>query len=430
VIRTRVLLGLALGALAASALASAPPDELEKRLASARRRAEAAARGTPEGKAAASELGEIGAAYLERGDTGRAVELLEEAYGWDADNGLVLARLTLAYVRAEDFPFARFYLELAEERAPRAPPKAYAVLGEVYYSLNRLEDAVLAWEQVERLGGGDPRILRRLARAREELSLSSKQRYREAADFVFYFDAAIPPETVDRVAEKLARASRELSGFFGVALPGPQVVILYEGRAYFALVSIPDWVSGVFDGKIRVAMDPGGGVTPELETVLIHELAHAYLRHASRDLAPGWLHEGLAQWFEGKRVLRGEFREAFARQPVHSLSEIEGNLGRKADRAAARSNYVEALGLVEYLMQERGPDAIACLVRTLGEGSTLEEALRRETGLTPAELLAGFRAWADLDRQRRPAARGASAETSETVWRGFSPALDFPSPSK
>jgi len=411
-----VLLGLALGALAAPAptLLSAPPEDLEKRLASAHRHAKAAAPGTPEGKAAASELGEIGAAYLERGDTGRAVELLEEAFGRDADNGLLLARLTLAYVRAEDFPFARFYLELAEERAPRAPPEAYAVLGEVYYSLNRLEDAVLAWEQVERLGGGNPRLLSRLARARGELSLSSKQSYREAGEFVFYFDAAIPTETVDRVAEKLAGVSRELSGFFGVALPGPQVVILYEGRAYFALVSIPDWVSGLFDGKIRVAVDPSGGVTPELEMVLVHELGHAFLRHVSSDRAPGWLHEGLAQWFEGKRILRGEFRGAFARAPVHSLAELESNLARKTDRAVARSNYVETLGLVEYLMEERGPGAIACVVRGIGQGSTHEEALLRETGFTPAELLAGFRIWAGLSQRRSAARTGKSSESPAT----------------
>jgi tetratricopeptide (TPR) repeat protein len=404
------------------ALAQASPD-LERRLSMVHRQAEKAVPGTPGGKAVASALGEVGAAYLARDDTGRAIELLEEAYGWDADNGLVLARLTFAYVRAGDFPFARFYLELAEERAPRAPPEVYAVLGEVYYALNRLEDAVLAWEHFKRLGGDDSRTLRRLARAREELALTSKQIYSEIGDFVFYFDSSVPPEKVNRIAERLAASSRELAAFFGEKLPASQVVILYAGRAYFALVSIPEWVSGVFDGKIRVAVDPEGGMTPELERVLAHELAHAYIRHVSSDRAPGWLHEGLAQWFEGKRILRGEFREVFAHQAVHTLSEMEGNLAHKAERAAARTNYVEALGLTEYLIQERGPGAVACLVRRFGDGSTLEETLRREATLTPAELLAGFGAWAGLKpasyrrsangpgSQRRPAASGAAAES-------------------
>ena len=393
-----LLLGLALGAVAPTAALgqTAPEEDLEKRLTAARRRANAATPGAPEAKAVASELGEIGAAYIARGDTGRAVELLEEAYGWDADNGLVLAHLTLAYVRAEDFPFARFYLELAEQRAPRAPPEAYAVLGEVYYSLNRVEDAVLAWEQFERLGGGDPRVLSRLARAREELSLSSKQKYREIGDFVFYFDSVIPSETVDRVGERLAVTSRQLTAFIGTELPGPQVVILYAGRAYFSLVSVPEWVSGVFDGKIRVSLDPGGGVTPQLQTVLSHELVHALVRQVSRDRAPGWLHEGLAQWGEGKRILRSEFREAMGGHSPYTLAEMEGHLSRKADRATARASYAEALGLVEYLIQVRGLGSLQCILRDLADGLTLSDALAKETGFSFQQLLSQWKAWAGL----------------------------------
>jgi tetratricopeptide (TPR) repeat protein len=393
-----LLLGLSLGAVAPTAALgqAAPGEDLEKRLTAVRQRANGAMPGAPEAKAVASELGEIGAAYIARGDTGRAVELLEEAYGWDADNGLVLARLTLAYVRAEDFPFARFYLELAEQRAPRAPPQAYAVLGEVYYSLNRVEDAVLAWEQFERLGGGDPRVLSRLARAREELSLSSKQKYREIGDFVFYFDSVIPAETVDRIGESLAVTSRQLTAFIGTELPGPQVVILYAGRAYFSLVSVPEWVSGVFDGKIRVSLDPGGGVTPQLQTVLSHELVHALVRQVSRDRAPGWLHEGLAQWGEGKRILRSEFREAMGGHSPYTVAEMEGHLSRKADRATARASYAEALGLVEYLIQVRGLGSLQCILRDLADGLTLSDALAKETGFSFQQLLSQWKAWAGL----------------------------------
>lgn len=397
---------LAFGALGPPALLSqAPSASLEKRVAAARKHADAAAPGTPGASAVAAELGEIGSEYLARGDAGRSIELLEEAYGWDPENGLLLAQLTLAYVRAENFPFARFYLELAEERAPRAPPRAYAVLGDVYYSLNRLEDAVLAWEQFQRLGGDDPGILRRLARAYEELSLSSRQSYREAGDFVFYYDKAIPPETVQRAGERLERALRELTEFFGAAPPLPQTVILYEGRSYFSLVSTPDWVSGVFDGKIRVTVDPGGAWTPALEMVLVHELAHACLREASGSRAPAWLHEGLAQWFEGRRVLPGELRQAFAQRRVHSFPEMDAGLVAKSDRELARTAYLEALGLIEYLMQERGPGAIACLVRDLSDGESPESALHREAGLEPFGLLENWKALAGLQRPPAPRSR-------------------------
>jgi hypothetical protein len=297
---------------------------------------------------------------------------------------------------AEDYSFARFYLDLARDEKPRAPPDTYAILGGIYYSLNRLDEAVLAWEQFERLGGEDQATLPRLARARAEMSLSKNQRFREIGDFLFSYDATLPAALVERAAESLAAAGRELSGFFGVRLPGKQAVILYEGRRYFALVSVPDWVSGAFDGKIRVTVDPEAGIAPELPMVLAHELAHAYVRRASRDRAPGWLHEGLAQWWEGKRMLPAELRAALSGRAPRSLSEMESSLSRKPDPAAVRDAYVEVLGLVEYLMLARGPGAAACLVRDLGDGMSFEKALREEAGWTEAELLAGWKSWAGL----------------------------------
>ena len=75
---------------------------------------------------------------------------------------------------------------------------------------------------------------------------------------------------------------------------------------------------------------------------------------------------------------------------------MEGSLSRKPEPALVRDAYVEALGLVEYLMLARGPGAVACLVRGLGRGVGVEAALREETGLTPEELLAGWKSWAGL----------------------------------
>lgn len=369
-------------------------DALHLRLRDVRRRSEEVHPGTPEAKALAAELSEIGAGYLEKRDLGRAVELLGEAYGWDPDNGIVLALLTLAYVRQEEFDFARFYLDLALQRAPRAPPRAYEILGEVYYSWNRLEDAVLAWEHFRQLGGDNPVTLRRLMRARQELALASGQRALEGDGFSLFWDASIGKDLAARISDRLTEFYRAQSEFFGERLPASQIVILYAGRAYFSLVSVPDWVSGLFDGKIRVSLDPDGGLSPELAAVLAHELTHAFVRHVSGDHAPGWLHEGLAQWWEGRRLMTSEIREAFRGRSPHTLADLNGNLARRADRAAARTNYVEALGLVEYLVERYGSAAVACFTRDFGEGRTLTEALRLEFDLTPDELFRRWKEWA------------------------------------
>ena len=394
------LLAWSLAAPPAPARAAKPTpadtDALHLRLRAVHRRSEGVHPGSPEARALAAELSKIGAAYLEKRDFGRAVELLGEAYGWDSDNGIVLALLTLAYVRQEEFDFARFYLDLALQRAPRAPPQAYEILGEVYYSWNRLEDAVLAWEHFRQLGGDNPTTLKRLARARQELSLASGQRSLEGEGFSLFWDPPIGADEIRRISDRLAESYRQQSAFFGMRLPTSQIVILYAGRAYFSLVSVPDWVSGLFDGKIRVSLDPDGGLSPELVAVLSHELAHAFVRHVSADRAPGWLHEGLAQWWEGRRLMRSEIHEAFRGRSPHTLAELNENLARRADRAAARTNYFEALGLVEYLVERHGSAAVACFTRDFGEGRSLAEALSLEFGLTPDEFFRRWKEWAKL----------------------------------
>ena len=375
-----------------------PPADLERRVADLFRRAADIPAGSAAAVTLSKEFTEAGAAYLARGDPGRATELLERAYGLDVENGLALAELTLADVRLENFDAAAFYLRLAEQQSARSPPEIYRVLGEVYDSLHRLEDAALAWEQYQRLGGDDPQILQQLARVRREQSVAAGQNSLSGEEFSFYWDPSIPEATVTRVAQRLSADYVEQAEFFGTRLPASQVVVLYAGRAYFSLVSAPDWVSGVFDGKIRVSVDPDGGLTGDLAAVLSHELAHAFVRYASADLAPGWLHEGLAQWWEGKRITRSEIHDLFKKRSPRTLAEMEGNLARRGDRAAARANYAEALAVIEYLMERHGAGSVACVVRDLGTGRGLAEALRLETGLTPEELFRRWKEWARLTR--------------------------------
>lgn len=345
-----------------------------------------------------SRLNDIALEYLESGDSPRALDLLSEAVGRDPDNGVALANLILAYLKHEDIGFAEFYLEQAAETTERRnpDPQIYVTIGELYTARNRLEEAVIAWDYYWRLGGSDRAVLARLERIRRELSVTPGQRLVQSDHFALYTDATISPEETERTSAFLEQEYLRQSPFFATELPGPQVVILYGGRAFFSLVSVPEWVSGVFDGKIRISVDPDRGVTPQLQNVLSHELAHALIRQVSADRAPGWLHEGLAQWWEGKRLLRNEFHEAMGGHSPYALAEMEGNLARKPDRATARANYAEALGLVEYLVQERGMGSITCLLHDLGDGLSLPDALAKEISLSPEQLVSRWRVWAHL----------------------------------
>ncbi|MEP6768797.1 MAG: tetratricopeptide repeat protein, partial [Acidobacteriota bacterium] len=301
---------------------------------------------------ASARLAEIARGFARASDRARSIEILSEAAVRDPDSGEILAELARVYLQNGDYEFASATLDASLERAELrlAPPELYAAIGEGFAAVNRLEDAVAAWELARKSGAGDPAIRARLERAQRELSVTPGQRLVQSERFAVYSDAAVAESVVAAAEAHLENEYVRQREFFGAEdLTGPQIVILYAGRRFFSLVAVPDWVSGVFDGKIRISFDPAAGFTPELRSVLSHELAHAWIRFLSKDHAPGWLHEGLAQWCEGRRFPRKDFHTVFARVPAFSLLEMEGNLGRRGDRAAARANYVEALGLVEYL---------------------------------------------------------------------------------
>src|SRR5262249_33875806 len=141
-----------LGALVLAAQSAEPG---ERAVAELHRRAERAAPGSLEAPEVAVGRAGLGRRCLEEAKAGCAVELLGEAYALDENDGMTLAELTLAYVRAEDYDSARFYLQRAQTEVLRAPPEAYAVLGQIYDGLHRLDDAVDAWTEFARLGGQD-----------------------------------------------------------------------------------------------------------------------------------------------------------------------------------------------------------------------------------------------------------------------------------
>jgi len=397
VIALAVLAAVAIGGAVPEPSVPVPPPGVarDRAVAALRSRAVTAVPGSSEAARVAAGMERIGAACLAENDLARASELLSEAYTLDEDNGLVLAELTLCYLRADDDASARFYLRRTEERAVHAPPEAYAVLGDVYLGLHRLDDAVFAWEECVRLGGTDPAVLERLARARDELAVSRGQRSRRFDHFVIYADPDVEERAVETVGTELEAAYARQTELFGTRLTSPQVVVLYAGRAYFALASVPDWSSGFYDGKIRVSVD-SGAPGPGPIAVLRHELAHALLRAAGTRF-PAWFHEGIAQWCEGRRLPVRDVRGAIAPVPASSSRDLDRLLASRRSRSAVRAGYAQALSLIEFLVATRGIGAIACLVDDVAvRGSAFGDALEGEAGITEVELFGRWRRWAGV----------------------------------
>jgi len=176
------------------------------------------------------------------------------------------------------------------------------------------------------------------------------------------------------------RVGREL----GVVPQERVMVVLYDRQQFGSVTRVHGWVTGLFDGKIRL---PVGPLPPrrELERLVVHEYGHAAIHYASRGQAPRWLHEGLAQ------ALEGVVPDTMLRVPGHlTLSGVEA-LVTDPDPVRARAGYDVALWLVQDLLDRGGMTAMRELLRRLASGEPLAVALGRVYALPQAELESQWR---------------------------------------
>jgi tetratricopeptide (TPR) repeat protein len=158
-------------------------------------------------------------------------------------------------------------------------------------------------------------------------------------------------------------------------------VILFSREAYYNANGAPVWSGGNFDhtdGRIRI---PIGGLTasltPDMDNTLLHELTHAFVNERTGGVCPRLVHEGIAQYMEGKR-LDTELT------PQMAAAVADPNIGRVA------AFYLGALSFVEYLITNRGMGGMNELLRAMGETGKVDEAFRQVHGQTFHEALKGW----------------------------------------
>jgi hypothetical protein len=217
----------------------------------------------------------------------------------------------------------------------------------------------------------DPATRALLARVNKGLRDESGMTQQTLSHFNVRYDGQTHEGVGREILRALERHYATLAATLDHQPAGPVPVILFTGEAYYDASGAPAWSGGVYDtldGRIRI---PIGGLTPSLtpdmDSTLIHELTHAFVADRTRGMAPREIHEGLAQFMEGKRC--------------------EALLGPEGMRALADGRfpgvggyYASALSYVEYLMAQRGQGGMNDLLRAMAETGSLEDAFQKAHG--------------------------------------------------
>ncbi len=212
---------------------------------------------------------------------------------------------------------------------------------------------------------------------RDEKGMSEKQ----LAHFHVRYDGAEHEDVGREMLRALERHFSTLTGVFDHQPVAPIPVILFSQEAYYDAAGAPRWSGGVFnhlDGRIRI---PIGGLTsaltPDIDRVLVHELTHAFIADMSRSVCPRDVHEGFAQYMEGRRI-------ASQLNPEQIKALADGRI------QGVNGFYLTALAFVEHLMGQRGQGGMNDLLRAMGETGNADAAFQRVYGQDHQALVRGF----------------------------------------
>jgi tetratricopeptide (TPR) repeat protein len=310
-----------------------------------------------------------------RGDREGARRHLQRSLSYMPDSHVVLTHLAVVLVQLRRPAEALPYAERATREAPDSAD-AFAALGYAYFAADRTRDAVRAWRRSLELRP-DAALQQRLDAAERELAAESTFSQTQSAHFTLRYEgkqaARLGRAILDALEEHYNDLVRELGAAPRQSIP----VILYTEQKFFDVTRAPAWMGAVNDGRLRIPIDGVESVTPALSRVLRHELVHSFVNQITGGRCPQWLNEGLAQLLEpSSSGARGaQLSRLFQARRHIPFTYLEASWFQFSPEEAVTA-YAQSLAAVEYIHATYGISQLRRLLQLLGQGSSIEAALR------------------------------------------------------
>ena len=315
----------------------------------------------------AIELNETGWKLIQSGDAGRAARVFAEALTIDPNQPVLLLGAGVAAQMQGRSREAVAPLTRALELEPRLT-MASVLLGQIAYSNGDVSGAIAIYEKALTHAPNENVLTSKLSAWRADAEVSKGFTERRVDRFRVSFQGHTDRALAERATQILETAFWRIGKVLGAYPSEPVVVLLYTEQQFRDVTQAPAWAGGIYDGRIRVPA-AGAAQSPQLfERVLVHELTHAMIAAIAPRSVPAWLHEGLAQHFEGDDVAAA--RKSVARFGVIPLRYLERSFSSLTAGQATLA-YLQSLVVVEHLMGRPGMDWSA-LFRALSETDRIE----------------------------------------------------------
>jgi tetratricopeptide (TPR) repeat protein len=296
-----------------------------------------------------------------------------------------LMNVAYLYLRRSEYTQALEYLERAKRVAPE-DPEVSKLAGWAYYGLNKLDQAVAEWKHAESLRP-DAEVEAALRKAERDKQEEEQYKENGSSHFTLRYSGASEPALARDVLHTLEWHYDVIESALSYSPPESIGVVLYTQQAFADITQAPTWVGALNDGRIRAPVQGLSSVTPELSRVLKHELTHSFIQQKTRSHAPTWIHEGLAQYMEGKRsdTNAAALLAIYQRDPALAAKHFEGDW-MKLSNVDAGAAYAWALANIEYIVQSGGMSDVDRILTHLSAGESPEAVVKEVLRSDYAEL--------------------------------------------
>lgn len=314
-----------------------------------------------------------------------AARYLQAALVFLPNHGVLLENYAAVLLKLGKPEEALFRAQQATRASPQSAD-AFLLLGYAYYKNDHNREAIAALKKSLQLRP-DEWTSQLLDKVERESRTEADFRQQESSHFTLRYEGSQAADALRaQILEALEGNYRDLSIDLGVT-PKNIYVSLYTDEAFFDVTHAAGWTAALNDGKIRIPISGVTEVTAEMAQVLRHELTHSFVAQITHNHAPSWLNEGIAQLEQG--VTTGDIGPRLAALYVSGrqipLNQLEGGFQGYSSMEASVA-YAESLAAAEYIRATYGMSDLARLLQRLGEGQSVESAMRSTIHAGYAEL--------------------------------------------
>ncbi len=334
---------------------------------------------------------QLGVKLVAAGKIEEAVKQLRISTSLEPGMALYHLNLGIALVRSrkEDEAIECF------QRAIKADSKsavAHFELGSLKYRRGQLEDAVVALTRSVALAPGKAGYRQALDRAKREHQAEKRYTKEESAHFILSWDGARDVSIGSRVLRVLEDAWERVGVDLEIQPKGKVRVILYTTAEFRKVTGVHGWVTGLYDGRIRIPVKDFATAEREIKGTIYHEYTHVAVQSIT-SRCPSWLNEGLAQVYEERerRSAASRVRKALRDNTLIPLLSLRQTFTRYSDVEKARLAYAQSLSLVLFIMDRHGPDRIGRFLRDLGDGLPEHKAADRAFHRSLSDIFAAWK---------------------------------------